>query len=223
MKTKNKVLLLMMCAVVLVAGSIFGTLAYLADNDAVTNTFTVGQVHMKLDEAKVEPDGAYVTDKSNRVTENEYHLIPGHTYIKDPTVHISDDSEDCYLFVKVENGIEDIETDEECRTIASQMERLDWAAVEGVDNVYVLAKGGADKYAVSGGADVVVFESFTIDGETVDNDKIAEYDTMQHETVIRVTAYAVQAAGFENQTPSEIWGAAFGADNGTDNGVKSLN
>lgn len=224
MQTTNKVLLMLLCAVVPVAGSVFGTMAYLTDNDAATNTFTVGQVHMKLDEAKVNPDGTYVTDNSNRVTENEYHLIPGHTYIKDPTIHISDDSEECYLFVRVENSIRNIETNEEGKTIAEQMEDLGWVAVDGVDNVYVLVKGeDADKYAVSKGADVVVFESFTIDGDTVDNDKIAKYDSEQYDTMITVAAYAVQTAGFENQTPGEIWDATFGADNGGGDGGKPAN
>lgn len=224
MQTTNKVLLMLLCAVVPVAGSVFGTMAYLTDNDAATNTFTVGKVYIELDEAKVNSDGSYVTDISNRVKENEYHLIPGHTYIKDPTIHISDDSEDCYLFVRVENSIRNIETNEEGKTIAEQMEDLGWVAVEGVDNVYVLVKGeDADKYAVSKGADVVVFESFTIDGDTVDNDKIAKYDSEQYETMITVAAYAVQTAGFENQTPGEIWDATFGADNGGGDGGKPAN
>ena len=209
MKTRSKALLLSLCAVLLVAASVLGTMAYLTDSETVTNTFTVGQVHLTLDEADVKPDGTYKTDKSARVIENEYHLIPGHTYIKDPTVHVDANSEDCYLFVKVENGIAAIETKETGKTIADQMTELNWVKVDGIDvnDLYVLVKGSENPYAVSKGANVVVFENFTIDGNSVDNDLIAKYT----EAEITVTAYAVQKAGFENQTPAEIWNATFGA------------
>ena len=53
MKTKRKALLLTFCAVLLVVASVLGTIAYLTANDKVTNTFTVGQVAINLDEAKV--------------------------------------------------------------------------------------------------------------------------------------------------------------------------
>lgn len=105
MKSKHKALLLSMCAVLLVAASVFGTLAYLTDSEAVKNTFTVGSVGLSLDEAKVNPDGTYVTDHDNRVQKNEYHLLPGHTYYKDPTVTVDAGSEDAYvrMIVTVEN------------------------------------------------------------------------------------------------------------------------
>ncbi|MDY5347494.1 MAG: hypothetical protein SPG37_07790, partial [Eubacteriales bacterium] len=58
MKTKNKALLLTLCAMLLVAASIFGTVAYLTSKtENVVNTFTVGQVKITLDEAKVDADG----------------------------------------------------------------------------------------------------------------------------------------------------------------------
>ena len=105
MKSKHKALLLSMCAVLLVAVSIFGTLAYLTDKDTVTNTFTVGSVGLSLDEADVKPDGSYETNHDSRVQANEYHLLPGHTYYKDPTVTVDDGSEDAYvrMIVTVEN------------------------------------------------------------------------------------------------------------------------
>ena len=57
---------------------------------------------------------------------NAYHLLPGQTYTKDPTIHVSDDSEGCYLFVKVENGIKNIEGG---KTIATQMAELRWKPI----------------------------------------------------------------------------------------------
>ena len=52
-----KPLALALCAVILVVGTILGTVAYLQDTASVVNTFTVGNVHLKLDEAKVDEKG----------------------------------------------------------------------------------------------------------------------------------------------------------------------
>lgn len=98
---KFKALLVVACALLLVAASVFGTMAYLTSTDTVTNTFTVGKVNIKLDEAKVNADGTPVAN-AERVKANEYKLLPGHTYTKDPTVTVEAGSEDSYVRMKVE-------------------------------------------------------------------------------------------------------------------------
>ena len=100
MKTRSKALLLSLCAVLLVAATIFGTMAYLTSSDKVENTFTVGNVKIKLDEAKVNTDGTPV-EGVDRVHENSYKLLPGHTYTKDPTVTVEKGSESAYVRMKV--------------------------------------------------------------------------------------------------------------------------
>ena len=105
MKNLKKIVALLLCAVLLVAGSVAGTLAYLlAQSEPVNNTFTVGNVEIKLDEAKTNEYGVAVVPEE-RVVENDYKLIPGHTYTKDPTVHILEGSEESYvrMIVKVQN------------------------------------------------------------------------------------------------------------------------
>ena len=99
-KTKAKALALSLCAALLVAASVLTTLAFLQARDAVKNTFTVGQVAIRLDEAKVREDGTAVTP-AQRVKENAYKLMPGHTYGKDPTVTVLRGSEDSYIRMKV--------------------------------------------------------------------------------------------------------------------------
>lgn len=95
MKTKSKALLLTLCAVLLVAASVLGTMAYLTSTDTVTNTFTVGKVEIKLDETDVtSPAGP-------RVQANSYKLMPGTTYTKDPTVTVKAGSEESYVRMKV--------------------------------------------------------------------------------------------------------------------------
>lgn len=100
MKTKSKALLLTLCAVLLVAASVMGTMAYLTSTDTVENTFTVGNVKITLDEAKVNTDGTLAAP-AERVKANEYKLLPGHTYTKDPTVTVIKGSESSYVRMKV--------------------------------------------------------------------------------------------------------------------------
>ena len=97
---KKKFLVACLCvalAVLTIAGT---TLAYLTSQDAVINTFTVGKVEIKLDEAKANADGTLVPN-ADRVKENSYKLIPGHTYNKDPMVTVLEGSESSYIKMTV--------------------------------------------------------------------------------------------------------------------------
>ena len=101
-------------------------------------------------------------------------------------------SEPCYLFVKVENGLESAEADGNT-TIAEQMKSNGWTLVDGQTNIYVYK----EVVTAETGANIVVFNSFTIDGETA----VADYKDAK----INVTAYAIQAEGFENTAKADIW------------------
>ena len=204
---KSKAILMALCAVLLVAASVMGTLAYLTSTDTVTNTFSVGNVAITMDEKDVDnstPDAA--RDKANA-----YKLVPGHKFEKDPIIHVASTSEDCFLFVKVVNEIADIEekgtTDAPAATtVAAQMAAKGWAPINEGSNVYVYIgteAGAADPVAVTANANVTVFENFTISG-TVTNEQLAAYTGK----TITVTAYAIQADGFADKTAAQIWGDA---------------
>lgn len=183
MKTRTKALTLALCAVLLVVATVFATMAFLTSKDSVTNTFTVGNVAITLDEADVDNSNTDTTSEG-RDKANKYHLIPGHTYDKDPTIHVTEGSEDCWLFVKVENGLEKAEA-EGATSIASQMAANGWALVDGETNIYAYK----EIVTAETGKNVVVFESFKIAGNTdVEDFKDAN---------ITVTAYAIQADGFD--------------------------
>ena len=169
MKKRTVALLL---ALVLVFGvAVGGTIAWLTSQTAtVTNSFTAGNVTITLDEAKVDEYGVPVTGAA-RVTENEYKLINGQTYTKDPTIHVQTGSEDCYVYVTVDNGLAGLDDG----TIAAQMTANGWVKLDGVkvgelDVYYLASSAGANDGklnadgSVSAGKDVVVFESFTISG-----------------------------------------------------------
>lgn len=97
---KKRTVALVLAIVLVFAVAVGGTVAYLTSTANVKNTFTVGSVNIKLDEAKVTPDGKAVTP-AERVTANDYKLMPGHTYTKDPTVTVLNGSEESYVRMKV--------------------------------------------------------------------------------------------------------------------------
>lgn len=213
MKTKSKALLLTLCAVLLVAASMLGTMAYLTDNKTVTNTFTVGQVKIKLDEAKVDEAGNAVG--TDRVQSNSYKLLPGHTYTKDPMVTVLKDSEASYIKMTVTFS-KAKELDDIFAPNGADMTKI----FNGYDKTSWTYKGNtkdtaADtrtyefwyKEAVSApNTDVALdalFDSITVPG-TITNEQLATIEGM----TITVNAYAIQADGFAN---AEAAWAAFDA------------
>jgi sipW-cognate class signal peptide len=188
MKTRTKALLLTLCAALLVCATVLATMAFLTATDSVKNTFTVGNVAITLDEAEVDANGQAVTPE-NRVDANQYKLIPGKAYTKDPTIHVATGSEDCWLFVKLENGLVDITG---ATTIENQMTAKGWAVIDATKNIY------AYRSIASADDDVVVFETFTLTKDAA----VEDYETAE----IVVTAYAVQADGFTSA--ADAWAAA---------------
>ncbi len=179
----------------LVAISIGATVAYLMDDDKVVNTFTIGNVQITLDELDVDNS----TDGDNdRDQANAYHLIPGQAYVKDPTIHVAANSEDCWLFIKVENDIAAIESKEtDYISIADQITDNGWTELTGVENVYY--KPHAKSTTVD---DVAVFGNFKISGDVED---LSPYEGKN----ITITAYAVQKAGFDDSA-ANAWAETFG-------------
>lgn len=210
MKKTSKALLLGLCALLLVGASVLGTMAYLtAKTEKVVNTFTVGNVGITLDEGVIDSTTGKFTDngKSRTASGQEYHLLPGSDYDKDPTVTVTTGSESCYLFVKVENGIKEIE--DTAHTVASQMEAKNWKLVRGTTDVYVLYnEDGSSRYIANAEDKKVVFDKFYIAG-TVDGDTLAKYSERKADGTpkytITVSAYAIQASGLNAKTDAELW------------------
>ena len=210
MKTRSKALLLTLCAVVLVIATVFGTMAYLTSTDEVQNTFTVGQVKITLDEAKVNPDGTLVYKEDgqtpvDRVSTNSYKLLPGHTYNKDPMVTVLKGSEPSYVKMTV------------TFSKANELDAIfapDGANLTSIFNGYNatnwIGKGNTKDAAANTrtyefwyketvdapDADVALdalFDSITVPGE-ITNEQLATIEGM----TITVNAYAIQADGFAN-------------------------
>ena len=85
----GKLVVAMLAVTLLIGCAIGGTVAWLtAKTDAVVNTFTYGDINITLAET----------------TGSDYKIIPGKDIAKDPKVTVKANSEDCWLFVKVEKA-----------------------------------------------------------------------------------------------------------------------
>ena len=214
MKTQAKVLIAALCAVLLVVGSVMGTLAYLTDRQAVVNTFTVGNVDITVDEAPVTPDGEVIPGE-DRVEGNDYHLIPGQTYTKDPTMTVKKGSEESYVRMMVT-----INCISQLRGIFGDgflpHEYIDgkdsniWvynSTVENGDNTVTYEfRYYKTVDAFEATEDIVLeplFTSFTVPGE-VTGEQLATIADLE----IRVEGHAIQTASFDSADAA--W-TAFGA------------
>ena len=214
MKTKSKALLLTLCAVLLVAASVMGTMAYLTSTDKVENTFTVGKVAIKLDEAKANNDGSLV-EGAARVKANEYKLLPGHTYNKDPMVTVLSGSEASYIKMTVtfsKAGALDAifaSTGADLTSIFNGYDSANWIYKGNTKDETKNTRTYEFWYKEAVGAPTAdlaldaLFDSITVPGAITN----AQLETIEGMT-ITVNAYAIQADGFAN---AEAAWAAFDA------------
>ena len=191
MKNAKKVLLLALCAILLVGATIAGTVAYLTSQKTVTNTFTVGKVSITLTEDKINVQtGEKLTGSEAGTTDKlqNIELVPGREIEKNPVITVSNDSEECYLFVKIENGLTSAGT-------INGME--DWVLVDTTLNTDTV-KYYRYETTADAGDEIDVFTSFTC------NATITEYDAALDGATIVITAYAIQA---ENLNPDSAFAA----------------
>lgn len=164
----KKKLTTVLAIVLVVALSVAGTYAYLTDKTGpVVNTFTVGNVNIDLTE-----------------TTTDYKMIPGMTIHKDPMVTVKENSEACWLFVKVEKSanFDDFMTYD----MANGWTKLE----EGVFYRQVAASAADQDFAVLANDTVTVMPDVTKDMmDAIDNGTAAK-------PTLTFTAYACQADGF---------------------------
>lgn len=212
-KKLRRILLTVCSAALLVCVTVGATVAYLTSTDTVKNTFTVGNVQIKLDEAKANLDGTLTDNGTTRVDANTYKLLPGHTYSKDPMVTVLDGSESCYVKMTVTfskapelDAIFDALNDGK-----EEDEKIQLTSIfNGYDSTNWTYKGNTEdtdaktrtyefwyKAAVDASdGDVALdalFDSITVPG-SITNEQLATIDDM----TITVNAYAIQADGFDD-------------------------
>ncbi len=222
---KKRTIALLMAVVMLFGVTVGGTIAWLTDeSNDVVNTFTVGNIEIKLNEQDTDNDG----NKSDNVDvegvtrdeANEYKMIPGSTEVKDPKVTVVAGSEECYIFVEI---VEENNTYENLtgKIIQYEINTTDWTPVAEGSNVYyyketVNALKEKEDFFVDStvlatnndGTNITINSGLTqamveaLDG--IDAEKSTESDAAKAEIAARPKltfyAYAVQAANMNAVT-----------------------
>jgi len=223
---KMKTLLMLLSCLVLVCSAAFGTIAYLTSTAEVTNTFTVGDVKITVDESDVTEDGKPI-DGAPRVTANSYHLMPNVTYTKDPTMTVTAGSDESYvrMIVTIDKmselksiftELKEMYPDEDTfQTFLPQNHVNGWGSdtwiakpmkEDATNNCFVLEFRYKETVKPEGGNDLVLdalFDSITVPGQLL-NRHVEQLNGMQ----IKVYGHAIQATGFASEDAA--W-AAFDA------------
>lgn len=180
LKSKNSKSFVMVVALLtfMLSMSVMGTVAWLIDEtEPVVNTFTYGDINITLTETDTNLDN----DENNNT--NTYSMLPGSTITKDPTVTVLKDSENCWLFVKLDETAN-------FREFMEYRVSDNWASLEGVEGVYYrqIDKQNEDvSFSVIENNSVLVKEEVT--KEMLNN---LDSNGKQDYPVLSVTAYAVQ-------------------------------
>ena len=308
MKLSKRALVMTVALMLAMTMSVFGTVAYLTSSAKATNTFTVGDVEITLDETKVNEDGVpeypldtdgdgeadkiitvdpengtitiidpkdpddptddeiidtieptgkdddgnytypdadldgdgdddeiTVDENGNIVLDpgtddetviepgktdgNEYNIVPGAEYLKDPTVTVIAGSEESYVRMRVEitnyaavKAALGVEDDQILPTFAPDLNTTDWEqkSVEVKDDVLTVIFWYKEAVDASDAAEDVVlpalFETFTVPG-TLTRDDLQAIAGMQMD----VYGEAIQTASFD--TAEEAW-QSFGEQEG---------
>lgn len=183
-----KTISLLLAVVLLVGGAIGGTLAWIiAQTNTVTNTFTYGDIDITLEETDTN------LDEDDDPSTNKYEMIPGATIDKDPTVTVLADSEDCWLFVKLEKSAN-------FDTFMTYAMADGWTELEAGVYYREVAAATADQAFA-----VIKDDTVSVKGEVTKEMLNALDATAGAETypTLAVTAYAVQKTGFT--TAAAAW------------------
>lgn len=207
MKNMKKALILVLCAVLLVAGTVAGTVAYLTHKTAaVTNTFVVGDILQADDVFELLEHEATDTDKdgvyelgTTETNENEYVVLPGVDLPKDPFVRTGKTLElDAYVFVEVVDGT--------CSSLTVTVDTNLWTATGLTGDhggaVYVLK---ANDGIVNAGEKLDSVSILLNNKITVANETIANPGT------VVFYGYMIQAAGFDDAADAAATGLGFTA------------
>lgn len=190
-KLGGKKLAVMLASLALVLCTVIGgTVAWLiTKTDPVINTFTYGDVNITLTESDTG-------DGDNNPNTNTYSMVPGNEITKDPLITVKKDSEDCWLFVKLEKSIDPAAFDS---FMEYEMED-GWIALSGTNGVYYREVVKADDNQTF----FVIKDNTVTVKDTVTKEML---NRLTEHPTLSVTAYAVQRdAQLEAiDTASEAW------------------
>ena len=208
----TKSIALLLALALLAGGAVGGTLAWLLDStDKIENTFSPSSIDVTLSE-----------------TTQAYKMVPGWTIAKDPKVKISADSEDCYLFIKVEKTGGNITIGEKtygfddfiAYAIVGGWKTLN---VETYPGVYYMEIEGAEKkgteysFLDSGSYGTYTWSANQVLTKPEVTEEMMEAMTATTYPKLNITAYAVQL--YKSNTvkfsPAEAWAQAAAMESGS--------
>lgn len=197
-----KVVVLILAIVLLVGAAAGGTLAWLiASTNTVTNTFTVGDINIDLTETV---NGEIKSALTTAVTNNGFKMVPGTDLSKNPKVTVKANSEDCWLFIKVDaqNGVV-LEGKSGSDDYITYVMADGWTAVSGANGVYcreVSTSTTDQEFDVLKDNKVHVLDTVT---------KAMMETAKTSQPTLTFTAYAVQKAnGASTFTAAQAWDIA---------------
>ena len=205
----TKIVTILLALALLVCCGIGGTVAWLMDStEAVTNTFTIGDINLTLVESPYDAANNTYGDPAENVN-NSYPLIPGNTYNKDPKVTVLANSEDCYLFVRMEKiGNPDTYLTFSFKNDYAGTEK--WTPVPRETDVYyrVVTKSTSDQswdllVADNTGYTITVKNTIVKNTPTADANA-PKMPTAGNEPKLVFTAYAVQKANLSLEKAWEL-------------------
>lgn len=199
MKTRNnngisvRLLVMILALTLIIGGIVGGSVAWLtARTSTLTNTFTVGDVSISLNESTTD-----------------YKMVPGNVKAKNPSVTVTSNSENCYLFIKVEEG-------NNLGNFIAYAIDSQWTPLTSGSDVYYIIINEANEKGVA--LNILGAGSLTENGTTYtwEDDQVLVKPTVTKEMLsslttatyptLSFTAYAAQLSnGTRNFTPAEAW------------------
>lgn len=189
--SKLKIIIIAIAIATLLFTVAGNTIAWLTSKtDTVTNTFTYGDINITLTETDTLDD--------EDINTNTYEMVPGNKITKDPLITVAANSEDCYLFVKLDKTAN-------FDTFMTYELLSNWQLLPNTENVYyqeVTKNEAKQEFYVIKDNEVTVMESVTKRMlNELDRSGASNYPSLT------ITAYAVQRDSKIEaiSTPESAW------------------
>lgn len=168
--------------------SVGGTIAYLtAQTDAITNTFTIGNIQITLKEMVKDASDNEVEATTN--AQKAFTVVPGGSDFKKPIITVQAKSEDCWLYAYVENNVQ-VNVNSVPTTVATLDIGSDWkvVATDGNKTLYRYTESAVAYDAAD--QNFTVFTTVSYNGELITKDN--RTDINEADTIV-VKAFAHQS------------------------------
>lgn len=194
MTMRKKLLITIACLSCILCVMVTGTIAWLIDTTpTITNTFTPSNIEVDLTE-----------------TADDFKMIPGKTYAKDPLVTVTTDIP-CYVFVKVEENLGAWDTYgnfTDFYTYSVITGQDGWTALDGYVGVFYREASSNGSFYVLNGIGEYTHGAITVNGAKVTKDMMAKlYEENAVMPTLKFTAYACQKEVLD--TPEAAWVAIY--------------